>query len=56
MKVIWFSNCSLCGRMSSGSGSWLHAMTQILSGYVTIINITEGRVKEVHRSNEDNFV
>ena len=55
MKVIWFSNCSLCGRMSSGSGSWLHAMKQILSGYVTIINITEGRVKEVHRSNEDNF-
>lgn len=47
MKILWFSNCSITNTISTGSGSWLFAMRDVISNYVELYNITESNVKSV---------
>ena len=47
MKILWFSNCSLSGSTSSGSGSWLFAMRDLIADDVEMVNITEGKVEKI---------
>ena len=42
MKVLWFSNGIISKESSKGSGSWLHAMRDLLAPEVELINITKG--------------
>lgn len=43
MKVLWFSNGILSKETSTGSGSWLHAMRDLISSEISLVNITESR-------------
>ena len=43
MKVLWFSNGILSKEASTGSGSWLHAMRDLISSEISLVNITESR-------------
>lgn len=47
MKVLWFSNCVLSKQQSSGSGSWLFAMRDLISKDVELINLTDDAVGEI---------
>ena len=47
MKVLWFSNCVLSKQQSSGSGSWLFAMKDLIYDDVELINITSARVLDI---------
>lgn len=47
MKVLWFSNCVIGGRESTGSGSWLFGMKDIISNHVELYNITKSNVSEI---------
>ena len=55
MKVLWFSNGILSKETSTGSGSWLHAMRDLISSEVSLVNITECRTDvsaiECHNGN-----
>lgn len=51
MKVLWFSNCVLTNDNVKGSGSWLYAMSSLISHKVQLFNITESRnVSKIIRS------
>ena len=47
MKTLWFSNGILSKNDSKGSGSWLHAMRDLISGELDLVNVTEGPVEEI---------
>ena len=47
MRVLWFSNCRLAGIESSGSGSWLYGMMNVICNQVELYNITESNIKNV---------
>lgn len=47
MKILWFSNGILSKKSSKGSGSWLHAMRDLISEEVELVNITSGSVPNV---------
>ena len=51
MKVVWFSNCVLSKQQSSGSGSWLFAMKDLINEDVELINITSARVLNITLNN-----
>lgn len=55
MKVLWFSNCILSDVVNKGSGSWLSAMKNIMSGYVNIVNITDSNVDHIIYKTSDKF-
>lgn len=54
MKIIWFSNCVLSKNESSGSGSWLFAMRDLIALDIELINIAEDSVGSitVHEGNK----
>lgn len=47
MKVLWLSNCALNNVASSGSGSWLFAMRDLITKSVELVNITECKVEDI---------
>ena len=47
MKILWFSNGILSKNSSKGSGSWLHAMRDLIAGEVELVNITNGAVPQI---------
>ena len=47
MKILWFSNGVLSKEGSKGSGSWLHAMRDLIAEDVDLVNITVGNVKTI---------
>lgn len=55
MRVLWFSNCVLGNSVSNGSGSWLFAMSRIISGSVELINATLSSVDQVTYNEYDTF-
>lgn len=55
MKVLWFSNCVLGNSVSDGSGSWLHAMCQLIKDSVVLTNVAVAPVNEVTYNTCDSF-
>lgn len=47
MKVLWFSNCVLSKAASTGSGSWLFAMRDLISDDIELINVAESSVDTI---------
>lgn len=47
MKVLWFSNVVLGNTKSTGSGSWLFGMKNIISDSVKLYNVTQSNVDNV---------
>lgn len=56
MKVLWFSNCVLTNPKFVGSGSWLYAMSNLISTDVELYNITESGVSEISKYCVNNIV
>ena len=54
MKILWFSNCILSKEKSTGTGSWLFAMRDLIAADVDLVNITYGDVEDVQFCNVGN--
>lgn len=54
MRVLWFTNCILSDAESSGSGSWLFAMRDLLCDKVSLYNVCLGE-KGLDRIEKNNI-
>ncbi|MCK9217608.1 MAG: glycosyltransferase [Firmicutes bacterium] len=54
-KILWFSNAVLGEQNVIGSGSWLHAMRDLVAHEIELINITNSNVKDIQHFKYENF-
>lgn len=55
MKILWFSNAVLGNTKSTGSGSWLFGMKNIISDSIELYNITQSNVNDILYNEYDDF-